>query len=97
MKQSELGIASFGPLDRVQKILFSHRFGQEIQGAGLHGAHARRNIALTGDKYDRSVRTSVGKRLLECKAVEVRHRNVQHSAAGCRGSVPFEEFSRGYI
>jgi hypothetical protein len=39
------GILLVGAVNRIQQIPIAHWLGQEINGAGFHDAHARRNIS----------------------------------------------------
>src|SRR5262245_54638285 len=77
----------FGTRYRHQQVSIADRLGQEIDGALLHGADTRRNVALPGDENDRPMRAPGGQRLLQFEAVEARHGNVQYRAAGDRSVV----------
>src|SRR5262245_54634579 len=48
-------VALFRAGYRFEQVTIAHRFGQEIDGAALHRAHARWNIALASDENDRSI------------------------------------------
>ena len=89
-----LGILLFGARDGRQQVLVADRLGQEIDGARLHGAHARRNVALAGDENDRPVRSLGRQRLLQLEAVETGHGDVQYGATGNRRIVLCKEFLR---
>ena len=89
-----LASCCFGSRNRLQQVPFAHRLGQEINGAGLHGAHARRNVALPGDENDRPLGASGCQRLLQLEAVKTRHRDVEHRTARNRRIMMLEEFLR---
>ena len=50
--RAPLRIVFKGALDRREQLLLRDRFGQEIFRACLDGAHAGRNIAMTGHEDD---------------------------------------------
>ena len=91
------GVQLLGPRYGPQQVLVAHRLGQEIDGARLHGAHARGNVALPGDENDRPVRPSGCQRLLQLEAIETRHRDVEYGATGNRRIVMGQEFLRRRI
>ncbi len=74
------GILVLGSRYGPQQVRVAHRLGQEIDGACLHGAHARRNVALPGDENDRPTRPSGCQRLLQLKTVEPGHRDIEDRA-----------------
>jgi len=71
-----------------------YRLGQEVHRAGLHGTHARRDVALAGHEDDRPLDAVLDQRHLQLQAVERRHRHVEQGAARHLWVVLGEKFSR---
>ena len=47
--------ASMARRHGVEHVLVAERLGQEVDGAGLHGAHRHRDVAVAGHEDDRDV------------------------------------------
>src|SRR5262249_23868818 len=94
---TRLDVLLDGSRNRRQQIVVADRFGEEIDGTRLHGAHARRNVALSSNENDRSLRAPGCQRLLQLEAIETRHRYVQDGAARDRRVVVGQEILRRNI
>src|SRR5262245_52187884 len=79
---------------RSEQLPVVERLGQEVDGACLHGAHARRNVADAGDEDDRPVDAAARQRRLQLEAIEAGHGDVEHRTPGHRRIVPGEEVLR---
>ena len=80
----------FGPLsddvrDRIEKILIPERLGQEIDGAGLHGPYAHRDVAMTSDEDDRHPDVEPFEKLRQFQPREPRQVYVEEEAG--RGEI----------
>ena len=65
-------------LDRVEQLLIVERLDEELQRAGLHGANRHRDIAASGDEYDRQFEAEFGQFLLQLEPAEIRKVDVKH-------------------
>jgi hypothetical protein len=78
-------------LDRVQQILISNRFGQELYRAALHGPNRHRKIGVATDEENRHAQIGPGQILLKIEPVAPGHPDVENQARGqvlgarCRG------------
>jgi hypothetical protein len=77
-------------LDRVQQILISNRFGQELDRAALHGPNRHRKIGVATDEENRHAQVGPGQILLKIEPVAPGHPDVENQARGqlgarCRG------------
>jgi AcrR family transcriptional regulator len=72
-------ILTDGRMDCPYQLRLAEWFDQKIDGAALHCPHRRRNVAMSGDKYDRWV-IAIGNLLLKFQAVDIRQFHVQNQA-----------------
>jgi hypothetical protein len=77
-----------------QQLPVIDRLGQEIHRAGLHGPHARRDVAPSSDEDDGPRGARGRQRLLQLEPVEPGQGDIEHEAAGCRRVVLLEEGCR---
>ena len=72
-------------LDRVrnrpEQYVALDRFRQEIDGAGLHGAHAGWNIAVPGEKDDRQMIVAFAESFLQFQAARSGHPDIENDAS----------------
>ncbi|EEF25473.1 conserved hypothetical protein, partial [Ricinus communis] len=67
----------------VEHVLVAKGLGEEVDGAGLHGAHGHRDVAMAGHEDDRHVRPAcLAQGLLECEAALAAQAHVEHQARG---------------
>ena len=81
--------------NRVEEVLVTKGLGEEVDGAGFHGAHRHGNISVTGEENDRYANLGVGQLFLAFETTHSGQTDIEHEAA-CRVRVlAFEEaFSR---
>ena len=70
-------IASEAGLDRVEEILITERFCEELYGTALHRLYGHRDVAMRRDENDRQLPVRRGKVALKLKAASPRHSNVE--------------------
>ena len=98
MKPARLGVPGFSTGYGFEQILVLYGLGQEIDRAGLHGAHAGRNVAFAGDEHDGTmIAAGGGQHALKLQTIKTRHRNIQYGTAGNGHVVLFEEYLRRRI
>src|SRR5207253_7892470 len=59
-----------------------HGLRKEIKRAMFHRLHTLGNITLAGEKNNWQDAAFLAERRLELKAIEVRHRDIEHEASG---------------
>ena len=64
---------------------------QKINCALFYRPHTHRNVSVAGEENDGQFAALSGKRQLQFQAVDARHRNIEHQAAGCVLIVVVEE------
>ena len=67
-------------LNRVEQILVVKRFRDEVNRAGLHRAHAHRNIAMAGDENDWNPTVYRCHFPLKLHPAQARQTDIQHEA-----------------
>src|SRR5262249_46383351 len=65
-------------LNRLEQLLIVERLGEELDRARLHGANGHRDIAASGDEYDRQFEAEFAQFLLQLEPAEIREVNVKH-------------------
>jgi hypothetical protein len=65
VNSARFGILLFGSRYGFEQVAVVHRFRQKIDGARLHCADARWNVALPSHEYDRPMRPAGCQRLLQ--------------------------------
>ena len=55
-------------LNGVEQVVVATRFGEELDGPGLHGAYRHRAITVPGDKYNGNLTTDLDQFLLQIQA-----------------------------
>ena len=86
-------IAGWCLLNCVQWLLVVKRFGKKVCGAQLHRFHRHRNIAVSGDKNDRNLKTCVLKLSLKIWAAHAWQGDVQYEELGPSQSPLFRNCS----
>jgi hypothetical protein len=74
-------------MDGGQQHVVLERLRQEVERAGFHRLHGRRDVAIAGDEDHRDV-GSAGELRLQPEAAEPRESDIEHEAAGNRGAKP---------
>ena len=82
-------------MDGVQKVLLLEWLGQEIHGAGFHGARRHRDVAVRGDKNNRNPDSDRLQLFLNLQTIAARELDVQDQAARRFRTRRPEEFVRG--
>jgi len=70
-------------LNRVEKLLVTKRFREEVHRAGLQGLHRHWNVTVSGHEHDLDWWIGLGKLLLDVEATQSRKSHVQDKAARC--------------
>ena len=70
--------------DCLQKIGRLHRLGEKVDRAGLHGVHARFDVAVAGKEHDRKRHRTSLQGLLQLEPAGAGHPEIQEQAAGNR-------------
>ena len=79
-------------LDRVQQILISNRFGEELDRAALHGPNRHRDIGVATDKDNRHAQIGPGQLLLKIEPTAPGQPDVENQAPGQVRRRAIEEF-----
>ena len=82
---------------RFEQLLPGDRLGEEVLGPGLDGAHARRNVGVTGQENDRQAVAELRQAILELQAGQARHLHVEQNAVRQAGRRLVEELLRGLV
>src|SRR5215475_3757792 len=80
--------------DGIQKVLVAKRLGEEIDCAGLHGAHGHRNIAMSRNKHDWKSNIRVHQPRLEVEAAQSGQSDVEYEAAWNIRALALQELLR---
>ena len=75
------GAAVDGVPDGAEKDVFGERLGQELDRAGLHGAHRHGDVAVPGDEDDRHVEPFAGDLRLQIQPAEFGQVDIEDEAA----------------
>src|SRR5205807_3626478 len=67
---------------RCEQIFVLHGLRKEIKRATFHRLHTLGNITLAGEKNNWQDAAFLAERRLELKAIEVRHRDIEHETSG---------------
>src|SRR5207245_1723802 len=78
-----------------EQIFVLHGLRKEIKRAIFHRLHTLRNITVAGEKNNRQDAAFLAERSLELKAIEARHRDIKHEAAGRARIVLGKKFPGG--
>jgi hypothetical protein len=89
-----LGIALERRRHGIEHVLVAKRLGEEIDRAGLHGAHRHRNVAVAGHEDDWIADALADELALQIEPAHAGKADVQHDAAGAVGQRAAEQFGR---
>src|SRR5260221_1706872 len=67
--------------DRVQHVLIAKRLGEKIDGAGFHGLHRHRDVAVPGHEYDGNVDVRLAELGLKIEPADPRQPDIEDEAA----------------
>src|ERR1700733_5338872 len=56
-------------INRVQQILISERFGQELDCAGFHRSYGHRNVSVTGNEDDWNLDARISETALKVQTI----------------------------
>jgi len=84
-------IASETGVDRVEEILISKRFCEELYGTALHRLYGHRDVAMRRDENDGQLPVHCAKVALKLKAAPPRHSNVKDQTGRAIREVGFQE------
>ena len=85
------GITSDCALDCREELIARRGFGEEILRAAAHRLDSGGNIALASEKDDGKGIVRLGQGGLELEAIQARHSQIGHNAAGNLGRKPREK------
>src|SRR5258705_12019500 len=77
-----LAVVAKRPLDDVEQRLIAERLLQEVDGAGLDGPDARRDVGVTADEDDGDVASLLDEALLQLEAARAGQAQIEHDAGG---------------
>src|SRR4029434_9537818 len=80
-----LTVVAERPVDDVEQRLVAERLLQEVDGAGLDGPDARRDVGVAADEDDGDLAPRLVEALLQLEAARAGQAQVEHDAGGTVG------------
>ena len=86
-----------GGVDPLDELLDVERLLEEVESAQAHGAHRRRHVGVAGEKDHRHIGALLPQPVMDFRASNARHPDVEQHAAGAAGLPATHEILAGGI